>query len=101
MPPRAAQRNSIRTKNTVSYTGMSSAGGIAQPTSLAKTTWKSVPSKSSKSNPKQKTQGIDGILIREGETLSKGVVRIFKLYFFSIIYKLFCSGVLDVSMVGL
>ena len=81
MPPRAAQQKSIQTKNTVSYTGMSSAGGIAQPTSLTKTTWKSVPSKSSKSNPKQKTQGINEILIREGEALSKGAVRTFKLFF--------------------
>jgi hypothetical protein len=83
MPPRTAsqnaQRKSLRTKNTVSYTGMSSAGEIAPPTSLTinKTTRKFVPSKSSKPNPKQKTGGIHEIQIREGETLSKGAVKIF------------------------
>lgn len=80
MPPRAApqnaQRKSVRTKNTVSYTGMSYAGGTAPPTSLTKITQKSVPSKSSKPKPKQKTEEIHEIRIREGETLSKGTVRI-------------------------
>jgi hypothetical protein len=92
MPPRAApqnvQRKSLRTKNTVSYTGMSSAGGTAPPTSLTKTTRKFVPSKSSKPNPKKKTEGIHGIQIREGETLSKGAVRIFKLKFFQYLYNI-------------
>ena len=102
MPPRAAPQNaqqkSLRTTNTISYTGMSSTGGTAPPTFLTKITRKSVPSKSSKSKPKPKTGGIDEIRTREGETLSKGAVRIFKLKFFRYlynIYTLFCSGVLD------
>ena len=105
MPPRAApqnaQRKSLRTKNTVSYTGMSSAGGTAPPTSITKSTRKSVLSKSSEPKPEQKMGGIHEIQIREGETLSKGAVRIKNCFFFFDIYKLFCSGVLDVSMVGL
>jgi len=108
MPPRAAPQNaqqkSLRTTNTISYTGMSSTGGTAPPTFLTKITRKSVPSKSSKSKPKPKTGGIDEIRIQEEETLSKGAVRIFKLKFFQYfynIYTLFCSGVLDASMVGL
>ena len=34
MPPRAPPRKSLRTTNTVSYTGMTSAGAIAVPTTL-------------------------------------------------------------------
>jgi hypothetical protein len=87
MPPlAAAQRKSIRTKNTVSYTGMSSAGATAPPTSLTKITRKSAPSKSSKPKPKQKTEEIHKIQVQEGETISKGAVRIFKLKFFQYLY---------------
>jgi len=82
MPPRAAPQNaqqkSFQTKNT----GMSYTGGTAPPTSLIKITQKSVPLKSSKPEPKWKTEGIHKIQIQEGETLSKGKVRIFKLKFF-------------------
>ena len=85
MAPCTAQNatwKSIRTKNTVSYTGMSSAGAPAPSISLTKISQKSVLSKSSKPKPKQKTEGIREIQVQEGETISKGVVRIFKLIFF-------------------
>ena len=84
--PQNAQQKSLQTKNIVSYTGMSSAGGTAPPTSLTKTTWKSVLLKSSKPNLKQKTEGIHKIQIWDKGTLSKGAVRIFKLNFFQYLY---------------
>ena len=71
------QRKSIRTKNTVSYTGMSSAGAPAPHTSLTKVTWKSAQPKSLKPKPKQKTGGIHEIRLQEGDTIAKGAVRIF------------------------
>lgn len=75
--PQNSQRKSIRTKNNVSYTGMSSAGATAPPTSLTKITRKSGLPKSSKPKPKRKTEEINEIRVQEGETISKGAVRIF------------------------
>lgn len=72
-PTQNAQRKSTRTKNTVSYTGLSAAGATAPPASLTKFTRKSVL-KSSK--PKPKRRKTEGIHVQEGDPLSKGAVRI-------------------------
>ena len=85
MPPHAAPQNagqkSVWPKNIINYSGMTAAGGTAPPTSLTKTTQKSVLSKSLKPKLKQKREVINKIRIQEGETLSKRTVRKFKLNF--------------------
>lgn len=75
------QRKSIRTKNTVSYTGMTSAGATAPPASITKIIRKFGASKSSssKSKPKRKAEGIR---VQEGEPISQGAVSIFYFYYY-------------------